>query len=439
MGVGGMSEFALPDVGEGLTEAEILTWRVAVGDTVAVNDVLVEIETAKSVVELPSPFAGVVTDLLVEEGATVAVGTPIIAIGESSEQTEREPTLVGYGARRSGPRRRRKVPADLGTVVQLHGGHEPDVHRRVRVKPPVRKLAKDLGIDVAEVPATGPTVTRADVEAYAAARASGKVAMTGSGAATATAEVPLSATEPVVAPAFGGDTRVPVRGVRKAMAEAMVQSVRAAPHATEWLTVDVSRTVELVARLHREPAFEGVKVTPTVVVAKAVCLAMRHTPSLNATWLDAAGDQPAQVLMHGTVNLGIAVATDRGLVVPNVKSADQLSMVELAREIERLTTVAREGRTLPAEQAGGTFTVTNVGVFGVDAGTPILNVGESGILAVGAIQRRPWVGEDDTIVPRWVTTMAVSFDHRIVDGAEAARFLVDVADILREPATALTY
>jgi 2-oxoisovalerate dehydrogenase E2 component (dihydrolipoyl transacylase) len=427
MGVGRMSEFTLPDVGEGLTEAEILTWRVAVGDTVAVNDVLVEIETAKSVVELPSPFAGVVTGLLVDEGTTVPVGTPIIAISEADEPAEREPTLVGYGARRSGPRRRRKVPADLGTVVQLHGGHERDVHRRVRVKPPVRKLAKDLGIDVADVPASGPTVTRADVEAYAAARP-GQISASTSGAALAPDAVPAS-----------GEVRVPVRGVRKAMADAMVQSVRAAPHATEWLTVDVSRTVELVARLHREPAFDGVKVTPTVIVAKAVCLAMRHTPSLNAAWIDAAGDQSAEVLLHGSINLGVAVATDRGLVVPNVKSAEQLSMVELAREIERLTDVARDGRTQPADQSGGTFTVTNVGVFGVDAGTPILNVGESGILAVGAIQRRPWVSDDDTVVPRWVTTLAVSFDHRIVDGAEAARFLTDVADILRDPATALTY
>jgi pyruvate dehydrogenase E2 component (dihydrolipoamide acetyltransferase) len=438
-----MSEFVLPDVGEGLTEAEILTWRVTVGDTVAVNDVLVEIETAKSVVELPSPFAGVVTALLVEEGTTVPVGTPIIAIGEaeSVEEGEREPTLVGYGARRSGPRRRRKVPVDLGTVVQLHGGQDHDTHRRVRVKPPVRKLAKDLGIDVADVPASGPTVTRADVEAYAAARAGGQLAAGGSsaGVAVARSRAPEPDTQPVLSQADVGDVRVPVRGVRKAMAEAMVRSARSAPHATEWLTLDVSRTVELAGRLHQDPAFDGVRVTPTVIVAKAVCLAMRRTPSLNATWIEPAGDAPAEVLMHGAVNLGIAVATDRGLVVPNVKEAEHLSMVELAREIERLTTVAREGRAQPADMSGGTFTVTNVGVFGVDAGTPILNVGESGILAVGAIQRRPWVGEDDAVVARWVTTLAVSFDHRIVDGAEAAQFLGDVADILRDPATALTY
>lgn len=447
MGVGRMSEFALPDVGEGLTEAEIVTWRVAVGDAVNVNDVLVEIETAKSVVELPSPFAGTVTALLVEEGATVPVGTPIIAIGgagaapasesapvpeagsESSDKpddAEREPTLVGYGARRSGSRRRRKVPVDLGTVVQLHGGQEHDAHRRVRVKPPVRKLAKDLGVDVAEVPAAGPTVTRADVQAYAAARSGQALHMPAEGLA----EVPV--------PSAADDARVPVRGIRKAMAEAMVDSVRSAPQATEWLTVDVSQTVEFMARLRQEPVFEGVRVTPTTIVAKAVCLAMRHTPSLNARWVDR-GPGEAELLMRKSVSLGIAVATDRGLVVPNVKAADQLPLVELARAIDQLTSTAREGRAQPADQSGGTFTITNIGVFGVDAGTPILNVGEAGILAVGAIQRRPWVSEDDTLVPRWVTTLALSFDHRFVDGAEGARFLTDVADILRDPATALTY
>ena len=444
-----MSEFALPDVGEGLTEAEIVTWRVAVGDAVNVNDVLVEIETAKSVVELPSPFAGTVTALLVDEGTTVAVGTPIIAIGaagetpthesapspeagsESSEappaEADREPTLVGYGARRSGARRRRKVPVDLGTVVQLHRGHEHDMRRRIRVKPPVRKLAKDLGVDVAEVPAAGPTVTRADVQAYAAARSGQALQLPAEGLAEAT----LVQSGP-------DDSLVPVRGVRKVMAEAMVNSVRSAPHAAEWLTVDVSHTMEFMARLRQEPVFEGVHVTPTTIVAKAVCLAMRHTPSLNARWVDR-GPGQAELLMRKSVNLGIAVATDRGLVVPNVKAADQLSLVELARAIDELTSTARAGRAQPADQTGGTFTITNIGVLGVDAGTPILNVGEAGILVVGAIQRRPWVAEDDTVVPRWVTTLALSFDHRFVDGAEGGRFLTDVADILRDPATALTY
>ena len=434
MGSGRVNEFALPDVGEGLTEAEIVTWRVGVGDSVEVNDVLVEIETAKSVVELPSPFAGVVTALLVEEGATVPVGAPIITIadagGTSLQATgtdadptsQREPTLVGYGARSSVPRRRRKVAAHVGTVVQLRSSQE-DPDRRVRVKPPVRKLAKDLGIDVAEVPTTGPVVTRADVEAFAAARAGQAPAESPAGTPTSTdSEAP----------------RVPVRGVRKAMAEAMVTSARSAPHATEWLTLDVSRTVEFIARLSRDAAFEGLRVTPTMIVAKAVCLAMRHTPGLNAQWVDP-GQGEAELVMREAVNLGIAVATDRGLIVPKVKAADQLSLVDLVRAIDQVTSTARAGRTQPADQVGGTFTVTNIGVLGVDAGTPILNVGEAGILAVGAIQRRPWVAEDDTVVARWVATLALSFDHRIVDGAEAARFLTDVANILRDPATALTY
>lgn len=423
-----MSEFVLPDVGEGLTEAEIVTWRVGIGDSVNVNDVLVEIETAKSVVELPSPFSGVVTALLVEEGTTVPVGTPIIAIGEAAEATgtdpeptqQREPNLVGYGARSSGPQRRRKVPARVGTVVQLRSSQH-DSERRVRVKPPVRKLAKDLGIDIAEVPATGPVVTRADVEAYAAVRTGHVESFAGAPADEGSAVV-----------------RVPVRGVRKAMAAAMVTSVRSAPHATEWLTVDVSRTIEFMARLSRERAFEGLRVTPTAIVAKAVCLAMSRTPEINAQWIDAEPGE-AELVMHAGVNLGIAVATDRGLVVPNIKAADRLSLVELMRVVDQLTSTARDGRTQPADQVGGTFTITNVGALGVDAGTPILNVGEAGILAVGAIQRRPWVAEDDTVVPRWVTTLALSFDHRIVDGAEAARFLTDVADVLRDPATALTY
>jgi len=434
MGSGRVNEFALPDVGEGLTEAEIVTWRVGVGDSVEVNDVLVEIETAKSIVELPSPFAGVVTALLVEEGATVPVGTPIIAIadagGTSLQATgtdagptsQREPTLVGYGARSSVPRRRRKVPAHVGTVVQLRSSQE-DSDRRVRVKPPVRKLAKDLGIDVAEVPTRGPVVTRADVEAFAAARAG---------------QVPAESPAGTPTPTGSEGARVPVRGVRKAMAEAMVTSVRSAPHATEWLTLDVSRTVEFIARLSRETAFEGMRVTPTMIVAKAVCLAMRHTPGLNAQWVDS-GRGDAELVMREAVNLGIAVATDRGLIVPNVKAADQLSLVELVRAIDQVTSTARAGRTQPADQVGGTFTVTNIGALGVDAGTPILNVGEAGILAVGAIQRRPWVAEDDTVVARWVASLALSFDHRIVDGAEAARFLTDVANILRDPATALTY
>jgi pyruvate dehydrogenase E2 component (dihydrolipoamide acetyltransferase) len=472
-----MSEYKLPDVGEGLTEAEIVTWRVAVGDTVKVNDIIVDIETAKSIVELPSPYAGVVTALLVDEGKTIPVGTPIIAIGDreaaeafSSTATagsiveneigsptpepepeapadteERQPVLVGYGPRAGEVSRRRKVstplpeepaeaPAD--EFAPLSGEAEVDTEpaeRRSTVhalaKPPVRKLAKDLGIDLADVPTDGPVVTRADIEAFIAEH---DEPTPSSSVATRESTRQMS---PTLTGPLEGDVRIPIKGVRKWMADAMVASAFTAPHVTEWVTVDVSRTVDLVERLRRDRAFRDVKVSPTLIVAKAVCLAMRHTPELNAQW----DGENQEIVLKRAVNLGIAAATDRGLVVPNIRDAERMTMLELAEALEDLTATARAGKAQPAQLSGGTFTITNVGVFGVDAGTPIINPGESGILAVGAIDRRPWVNEHDEIVPRWVTTLALSFDHRIVDGEQGSRFLADVAAILRDPATALTY
>ncbi len=461
-----MSEFKLPDVGEGLTEAEIVTWRVAVGDTVKVNDILVDIETAKSIVELPSPYAGEVTALLVEEGRTVPVGTPIIAIGGAApadpfhntttagsivagesdppepapaDADERQPVLVGYGPRAGEVSRRRKVSGGLPDPVEdpaepsddalapLSGEAEVAVEPVTRstgpalAKPPVRKLAKDLGIDLAQVPSEGPVVTRADVEAFAGTIRDDR-------APEAPPEVPP-------AKRAEGDVRIPIKGVRKWTADAMVASAFTAPHVTEWVTVDVSRTVELVERLRAGRAFSDVKVSPTLVVAKAVCLAMSRTPELNATW---DGDHQ-EIILKRAVNLGIAAATERGLVVPNIRDADQMTLHELAEALDALTATARAGKAQPAQLSGGTFTITNVGVFGVDAGTPILNPGESGILAVGAISRRPWVNDDDEIVPRWVTTLALSFDHRVVDGEQGSRFLADVAAIMSDPAVALTY
>jgi 2-oxoisovalerate dehydrogenase E2 component (dihydrolipoyl transacylase) len=280
----------------------------------------------------------------------------------------------------------------------------------------VRKLAKDLGVDLADVPTTGDVVTRADVEAFAGRTES------------ASAPMPVPQDD-------AGETRIPIKGVRKFTAEAMVRSAFTAPHVTEWVTLDVSRTMELVARLKTDRAFADVKVSPTLIAAKAICLAMRRTPELNARWDGAA----QEIVVKKAVNLGIAAATARGLVVPNIVGADSLSLVELAAAIGELTTTAREGRTQPAQMAGGTFSLTNIGVFGIDAGTPILNPGESGILALGSIERRPWVDQEDRVVPRWVTTLALSFDHRVVDGEQGSRFLADVAAILRDPATALTY
>ena len=471
-----MSEFKLPDVGEGLTEAEIITWRVAVGDTVKVNDILVDIETAKSIVELPSPFAGVVTALMVEEGATVPVGTPIIAIGDreaaeafsstatagsiveheigapaseaaaTSDADERQPVLVGYGPRPGEVSRRRKVASHLAEEAAeapaaaefppLSGEAEVDVEPVERpstvhalAKPPVRKLAKDLGIDLADVPTDGPVVTRADIEAFVARH---EEPAPSSSVATRETTRPMSPT--LTGPVLG-DVRIPIKGVRKWMADAMVASAFTAPHVTEWVTVDVSRTIDLVERLRRDRAFRDVKVSPTLIVAKAVCLAMRHTPELNAQW----DEENQEIVLKRAVNLGIAAATDRGLVVPNIRDADRMTMLELAEALDDLTATARAGKAQPAQLSGGTFTITNVGVFGVDAGTPILNPGESGILCVGAIEKRPWVGDDDEIVARWVTTLALSFDHRIVDGEQGSRFLADIAAILRDPATALTY
>jgi 2-oxoisovalerate dehydrogenase E2 component (dihydrolipoyl transacylase) len=436
------SQFRLPDVGEGLTEAEIVTWRVAVGDTVAVNDVIVEIETAKSLVELPSPFAGVVETLLVAEGVTVAVGTPIIEVRSGAGAPEREANLVGYGpAVGGGGRRRARHPVTgtgtgTGTAEPAEPApvtapepepeivSEPQPVVRALAKPPVRKLAKDAGIDLASLTPSGPNgvVTRADVEAARRPTTDPRPQETSTGRAGSGDIAPHEARE----------TRIDVRGVRKLTAAAMVQSAFTAPHVTEWVEIDATRTMQKVDSMRASRQFRDVRVTPLLLVARAVCVALRRTPELNATW-----DEPnQQIVQKRYVNLGIAADTPRGLVVPNIADADQLTTVELARAISELTTTAREGRTTPAQMSGGTFTITNIGVFGIDGGTPILNPGEAGILAVGSIRRKPWV-VDEQIVPRWVTTLALSFDHRMADGAEGSSFLADVAAILEDPGATL--
>ncbi len=482
-----MADYKLPDVGEGLTEAEIVAWKVAVGDVIAVNDVVCDIETAKSIVELPSPYAGTVTALLVHEGETVAVGTPIISVAQEGEvpadaapvgsegpapeidtnvPPEGNVTLVGYGPREGGLQRRaRRKPgverageitahADVQDSFNAGAGHQHDKAQeligslladeapdapvpaeepaeagvgsaRVLAKPPVRKLAKDLGVDLAGVTPSGKdgTVTREDVES-ASRRMPERYDAPGS----------------VAEPALPGlrEWREPVKGVRKMMAEAMVGSAFSAPHVTEWVTVDVAATMELVARLKARPDLRELKVSPLLILARAVILAARRTPVVNSTF-----DAEAQeIVFKRYVNLGIAAATPRGLVVPNIKDAQDLSLPSLAEALTALTTTAREGRTQPAEMAGGTFTITNVGVFGIDSGTPIINPGESAILAFGAIRKQPWVvtrDGADVIEPRQVTTLALSFDHRHIDGAAGSRFLADVAGILEDPGTALLF
>ncbi|SEP01157.1 dihydrolipoamide acetyltransferase family protein [Trujillonella endophytica] len=448
--MGALRQFALPDVGEGLTEGEILQWLVAVGDEVTVNQPLCEVETAKAAVELPSPYAGTVTELLHEAGATVDVGSPIVTIdvggeaadgGGAADAPERTANLVGYGPRTTEARRRPRrgagavaalasaptaapaapVHAAVPAAAPVHAAvpARPAPHRTGRprplAKPPVRKLARDLGVDLTLLAGSGPggVITRADVETAAADTAPALSAAPAAGAA---------------------EQRIPVTGVRKHTAAAMVASAFTAPHVTEFLTVDVTRTMKLRGRLAARPEFAGIKVSPLLFVAKALLLAVRRHPMVNARW----EEETREIVVPGHVHLGIAAATPRGLLVPNVKEADRLSLPDLARALAELTETARAGRTSPADMAGGTITITNVGVFGVDTGTPILNPGESAILAFGAVRPMPWVHKGK-VRPRQVTTLALSFDHRVVDGELGSRFLADVGAVLHDPAAALAY
>ena len=508
--------FMLPDVGEGLTEADILAWKVSKGDTVSVNQVLVEIETAKSVVELPSPYEGTVQELLVQEGDTVDVGTPIIAVssGEdepaggtdpgytgtvpqnglaagsspeapdapqetSGDSSEGQP-LVGSGPKADPVRRRRRTRAGApaaedattdqapGNPVEAAAGDEAEhrhgwagklsrtglggaavdlaeragkirerggsllrsleegvgeqtaVPRRPTLaKPPVRKAAKEMGIDLADVRATGDGghVTKRDLLAHASG--AGAAGQLSGGRSSTGSQVSDERVE-----------RIRVKGVRKATAQNMVKSAFTAPHVSIFVEVDATRTMEFVKRLKQSPRMEGIKISPLLIVAKAVIWAAERNPDVNATWAD------TEIVVKRFMNLGIAAATPRGLLVPNIKDAQDLSLRELAEALQELTQTARAGRTQPADMQGGTLSITNIGVLGADTGTPIINPGESAIVAFGAIKQKPWVVDGD-VVPRWITTLSGSFDHRVVDGELAARFMSDVARIVEEPALLL--
>lgn len=420
-----LQHYTLPDVGEGLTEATVVTWLVAVGDTVAVNTPVVEIETAKSLVELPSPYAGVVAHLLVPAGQTVEVGTALIAIEDGVGAATEEPNEAGAGAVPaeepatqatlvgSGPRELKSTRLPRKTAENTLAVAPPAVSDvRALAKPSVRKLAKDLGVDLATVTPTGPdgTVSQDDVTAAATHHA-------GSWSGFLTER---------------GETRIDVTGIRRATARAMVESAFTAPHVTEWTDVDVTRTMELLARMKTSRMFRDVRITPTVLVARAVCIALRRNPELNSSW----DEKNGQIVRKSYINLGFAADTPRGLVVPVVHDADAMSTYDLAVALNELTATARAGKTSPADLSGGTFTITNIGVFGIDSGTPILSPGQAGILALGQITKRPWVVED-RVEPRWVTTLAMSFDHRMVDGAEGSAFLSDMAEILRDPGSTL--
>jgi len=396
-----MKDFVLPDLGEGLTESEIVEWHVAVGDRVALNQTLADVETAKAIVQLPSPFEGVIGALYAEPGSTVRVGAPIVGFesADAPAVVERNPVLVGYGAPvETGDRPKRKsrtLPAEQPVFVAPRGA--------ALSTPPVRKLAHDLGVDLELVQGTGEggTVTREDVRVAASS-------------------------EPAVAVASAGDRRIPIKGVRKATAAAMVASAFTAPHVTEFLTVDVTRSSELVERLKAA----GERASMLAVVAKALCIAVPRNPSLNSRW------DETDIIEFAGVNLGIAVATPRGLMVPNIRDAQSLTLGALTEAIAALAATARAGEITPAELSGGTISITNVGVFGVDAGTPILNPGEAAILAMGAVRRLPWEFEGQVAL-RDVMTLSLSFDHRLVDGEQAAKFLTDIGRVLADPATVL--
>ncbi|MEV0004253.1 dihydrolipoamide acetyltransferase family protein [Micromonospora sp. NPDC050980] len=488
-----VKEFNLPDLGEGLTEGEILAWLVKVGDDIELNQPIVEVETAKAAVEIPAKWAGRVQSIFHPEGATVEVGVPIIAIdtdpnaGPLEQSTtgapERElPTpsaaslaavevapaegmvepgliggaapggrtavLVGYGPRNAPAKRRPRkgdVPAQAPTpapaapasvapapaapapAAPAPAAPAPAVNGNGRAggpvlaKPPVRKLAKDLGVDLATLTGSGPlgSITREDVQRAASGT-------------PAAAEPPTVAAPAASVASFGADReqRIPVKGVRKLTAENMARSAFTAPHVTEFLTVDVTRAMKALDRLRDRREWRDVRVSPLLLVAKAVLLAVKRHPMVNSTW---AGDE---IVVKEYVNLGIAAATERGLIVPNIKDAGRLSLRELADAMTALVQTAKSGKTSPADMSGGTLTITNVGVFGVDTGTPILPPGESAILAFGAVREQPWVHKGK-VKPRLVTTLGLSFDHRIVDGELGSKFLRDVGDFLADPEAAL--
>ncbi|HEX4400666.1 MAG TPA: dihydrolipoamide acetyltransferase family protein [Galbitalea sp.] len=414
------TDFAMPDLGEGLTESELVAWHVSVGELVELNQPIAEVETAKAIVQLPSPFAGTISELYVEPGATVAVGSRLVAFeltDEADAPVERNSVLVGYGPTvDSGNKPKRKARGSAGAVSITPPSPtviEPPA-TQIRTTPPVRKLAHDLGVDLATIIPTGDDglITRADVQT------------------AASISTPTVEAQPVARGSRPRETRTPIKGMRKATAEAMVRSVTDAPQATVFVTIDVTATVDLVAQLRERT---GQKITILAMIAKAVCLSIPNHPAINSRWDDAA----QEIVEFGYVNLGIAVATPRGLMVPNIPDADTLNLLQLTTALATLAETARAGTTTPKALSGGTISITNVGVFGVDAGTPILNPGEAAILAFGVARRRPWEYRNE-IALRDVLTLSLTFDHRLIDGEQGAKFLVDVAAVLSNPGIAMT-
>jgi pyruvate dehydrogenase E2 component (dihydrolipoamide acetyltransferase) len=463
--------FLLPDVGEGLVEAEIVTWKVNVGDVVTLNQPLVDIETAKATVELPSPYEGTVVALHGNVGDVMEVHKPLItfevggagsAAATASEAAapaaspvepaaeslgaSREAVLVGYGVanedgiatrkhRRGGSRDAAlptNAPVAAATTSAPSTVSAPSAFAP-RSTPPVRLYAKQHGVDLATLAGTGREglITRSDVER----------ALAGEPVAAPRQSAPV--TGPLTTSRFVGrdlepwstgpkEERIPVRGVLRSMADAMVQSAFSAPHAAVWVRLDATKTMELLTALKQRPSLSNVRLSPLTIVAMALCDAARHFPGVNSSF----DTEAAEVVVRRTVNLGIAADTPRGLIVPNIKGADELDLVGMAQALNVLVEKARNGTTTPNEMIGTTITITNVGPFGVDAAMPILPPGTGAILAIGQIAKAPWVVNDEVVV-RQVAEIAMSFDHRQVDGALASRVLGHVARYLEDPAAAL--
>jgi pyruvate dehydrogenase E2 component (dihydrolipoamide acetyltransferase) len=451
--------FLMPDVGEGLVEAEIVTWKVNVGDVVTLNQPLVDIETAKATVELPSPFAGVIVTLHGNEGDVIEVHQPLVTIDSSSESTSsstksddvkvlevliepsssepREAVLVGYGVanedaitkrthRRGSPRA--AAPLDSDANSSSTSALAP------RSTPPVRLYAKQNGIDMSALVGSGRDglITRGDVERalHETSNSHGARASRMSAGPTTTSRF---VGKEIASWSTGEkEERIPVKGVLRSMSDAMVQSAFSAPHAAVWVRVDATRTVELLEGLKKHPNLADVRLSPLVVVALAFCDAARHYPGINSSFDEA----NAQVIVRRSVNLGIAADTPRGLIVPNIKGADELDLVNMAIALNTLVQKARAGTTTPTDMLATTLTITNVGPFGVDAAVPILPPGTGAILAVGRIAKAPWVVDDEVVV-RHVVEIAMSFDHRQIDGALASAVLRHVGNFLEDPAPAL--
>ena len=418
-------DFLMPDVGEGLEEAEIVNWKVSVGQKIEVNQPMVEIESAKSLVELPSPYAGTVLEFLAKEGEIVRVGTAIIRLQISQSvqpgtktESGRTEFLVGSISKGDESRRQRRTPRNFGGNVGIAEPTNvietpaPTASKPTAglASPPVRKLARDLGVDISSLVGSGPdgAITREDV-----------MALSDKDKTKSTPTEPMSDSR---------ETRTPIRGVRRAMAEAMVSSAFTSPHVTEWVTFDITASMQLLEKLRNQPDFAGIKLSPLPLLARAMCIAAAKTPEVNSFW----NESTQEIVTKHYVNLGIATATERGLLVPNVKNADQLTLKGLTVAIADVVQAARTGKTEPAQMMGGTMSITNIGVFGIDAGTPILPPGQSSIISLGNVVQRPWV-IDGEIAVRSVTTLALSFDHRLIDGAQGSTFLSDIAKMLHDP------